>query len=184
LQQQCTESAPLLVVASGAPEGTTRRLSRLAELIRREIGRMLMEAEVKDARLMDPGVISVTHVEIAGDLAQAKVYVSVYGEDEKRKTVMEGLKSASGFIRKQLGTKLMTRLTPKLFFIDDRSFEIGQNVFNIMRKLEQDKEERAKRRAAQGLDADSYESLDAINERPGDAKDDFSMLDIPSADSR
>ncbi|MBR6424966.1 MAG: 30S ribosome-binding factor RbfA [Oscillospiraceae bacterium] len=114
--------------------------------INEEIQKVLSEdiRTLKDPRVQ--GLISVTEVEATGDLRYAKVYISVL-EKERSKEVLKGLKSASGFLRRSLGTKLQLRYTPELIFVEDNSIERGAHIFDILSKLdipEDDADESAK----------------------------------------
>ena len=78
---------------------TDRRVSRVASLIKREVSQMLMTG-IKDNRV-GAGMVSVTDVEVAGDLQHAKIYVSIYGTEEARAETMEGLDAASRYVRSE-----------------------------------------------------------------------------------
>lgn len=88
---------------------------------------------IKDPRV-NQGMISVTHVEVAGDLRTAKVWLSVYGlTDEKQ--FLKGLKSASGWIRRELSAAVALRQTPQLTFLLDHSIEQGAHVNQLLSGL-------------------------------------------------
>ena len=91
-----------------------------------EVRRVL--AQIISGGIKDPRVspmTSVLAVEVAPDLKTCKVWVSVYGDDQKKKDTMEGLNSASGFIRGELARKVNLRNTPQLQFILDDSIAYG-----------------------------------------------------------
>jgi ribosome-binding factor A len=113
---------------------TNRRVSRVAELIRREVSQMLLNG-IKDDRV-GTGMVSVTDVDVSGDLQHAKIYVSIYGTDEAKEETMAGLKSATGFVRSELGARVRLRRTPEVTFIEDRSIERGNKVLSLLNKLE------------------------------------------------
>ncbi|UKO99699.1 30S ribosome-binding factor RbfA [Nostoc sp. UHCC 0870] len=113
---------------------TNRRVSRVAELIRREVSQMLLNG-IKDDRV-GTGMVSVTDVDVSGDLQHAKIYVSIYGTDEAKEETMAGLKSATGFVRSELGARVRLRRTPEVMFIEDRSIERGNKVLSLLNKLE------------------------------------------------
>ncbi|MDB9376355.1 30S ribosome-binding factor RbfA, partial [Nodularia sphaerocarpa] len=102
---------------------TNRRISRVAELIKREVSQMLLHG-IKDDRV-GTGMVSVTYVDVSGDLQHAKVYVSIYGTEEAKSETMAGLKSATGFVRSELGSRVRLRRTPEVIFIEDDSIEEG-----------------------------------------------------------
>jgi ribosome-binding factor A len=116
---------------------TGRRISRVAELIKREISQMLLFG-VKDERV-GGGMVSVTDVDVSGDLQHAKIFVSIYGTDEARAATMEGLQSACGYIRGQLGKRVNLRRTPEISFAEDRSLERGMRVISLIEQLAQNR---------------------------------------------
>ena len=89
---------------------------------------------MKDPRVSDQGMITITRVETTGDLRYAKVWLSVYGlKDEKE--FKKGLKSASGWLRRELGSTLKLVYTPELVFELDKSIEYGAKISNILENL-------------------------------------------------
>jgi ribosome-binding factor A len=123
----------LLYPFGGTPMATNRRVERVAELIRREISQMLV-ADIKDERV-GMGMVSVTDVDVSGDLQHAKVFVSIYGSDEARQETMEGLRSATGFVRSELGKRVRLRRTPEVLFVEDRGIERGSRVLSLINQL-------------------------------------------------
>lgn len=116
---------------------TNRRVSRVAELIKREVGQLLLNG-IKDDRV-GSGMVSVTNVEVSGDLQHAKIYVSIYGTTEAKAQTMAGLKSATGFVRSELGARVRLRRTPEVIFIEDTGIERGSKVLSILNRLEQER---------------------------------------------
>ena len=112
---------------------TDRRVSRVAELIKREVSQMLLHG-IKDDRV-GAGMASVTDVEVSGDLQHAKIFVSIYGTDEARAETMAGLKSATGYVRSELGSRVRLRRTPEVLFVEDRSIERGTRVLSLLNQL-------------------------------------------------
>ncbi|MEM6424778.1 MAG: 30S ribosome-binding factor RbfA [Cyanobacteria bacterium P01_H01_bin.119] len=112
---------------------TNRRVARVAALIKREISQMLMSG-IKDDRV-GTGMVSVTDVEVSGDLQHAKVFVSIYGTDEARAETMAGLKAATSYVRSELGQRVRLRRTPEVIFREDRSFERGTRVLSLLNQL-------------------------------------------------
>lgn len=98
------------------------RTSRIAEEMKKEIS-SIIQNELKDPRL--PEFISITAVNVTRDLRYAKVYISVLGTDEEKKNALQGLKSAAGFIRREVGRRIQIRYTPELQFELDDSIEHG-----------------------------------------------------------
>ncbi|MCP6758748.1 MAG: 30S ribosome-binding factor RbfA [Fischerella sp. CENA71] len=113
---------------------TNRRVSRVAELIKREVSQMLLNG-IKDDRV-GTGMVSVTDVDVSGDLQHAKIYVSIYGTEEAKAETMAGLKSATGYVRSELGARVRLRRTPEVVFIEDRSIERGTKVLSLLNQLE------------------------------------------------
>ena len=118
---------------------TSRRVARVSELVRREVSQMLTRG-IKDDRV-GVGMASVTNVVVSGDLQHAKIYVSVYGTEEAKAATMEGLASATGYVRGELGRRLQLRRTPEVVFIEDRALEQGDQVLNLLSKLRRDRED-------------------------------------------
>ncbi len=116
---------------------TNRRVSRVAELIKREVSQMLING-IKDDRV-GTGMVSVTDVDVSGDLQHAKIYVSIYGTEEAKAETMAGLKSATGFVRSELGARVRLRRTPEVIFIEDRSIERGTKVLSLLNRLENER---------------------------------------------
>jgi ribosome-binding factor A len=116
---------------------TDRRIARVAELIRREVSQMLMVG-IKDDRV-GAGIVSVTDVDVSGDLQHAKIFVSVYGTEEARVATMSGLKAATGFVRGELGRRVRLRRTPEVIFVEDRSLERGTQVLSLLDQLSQER---------------------------------------------
>ena len=108
------------------------RIDRISEDIKRELIAVLRE--VKDPRVS--GLLTVVKVDVSNDLSYAKVYISAVEGIETAKESVKGLKAASGFIRKQLGTNLHLRKTPELKFIADDSIEKGMQLFNKIKDIE------------------------------------------------
>lgn len=114
---------------------TNRRVSRVAELIKREVSQMLLNG-IKDDRV-GTGMVSVTDVDVSGDLQHAKIFVSIYGTKEAKAETMAGLKSATGYVRSELGARVRLRRTPEVLFVEDSSIERGTKVLSLLNQLEQ-----------------------------------------------
>ncbi len=98
------------------------RISRISEEIRRELGDIILN-DIKDPRL--PQMVSILSVNATNDLRYAKVFVSVLGSEEDKKNALAALKSAAGFIRREIGHRIQIRYTPELLFEIDNSIEHG-----------------------------------------------------------
>jgi len=119
---------------------TSRRVERVASLIKREVSQMLV-SDIKDDRV-GSGMVSVTDVEVSGDLQHAKIFVSIYGSDAAKAETMAGLKAATGFVRSELGQRLQLRRTPEILFREDRSVERGTRVLSLINQLSQERQAR------------------------------------------
>ena len=113
------------------------KIQRINEDVRRELSALLRE--IKDPRV-NQGMISITAVDTSKDLGQSKIYLSVL-EIKSRKDFMKGLKSATGYLRFELGQALSLRHTPELQFILDESLERGARISSILNELEIAEEE-------------------------------------------
>lgn len=84
-------------------------------------------------------MVSVTDVDVSGDLQHAKVFVSIYGTEAARAETMEGLHSSAAFVRRELGARIRLRRTPEVIFCEDRSLERGDRTLALMQRLEQER---------------------------------------------
>ena len=109
--------------------------TRIDMEVQRELSKVISQ-EMKDPRI-DP-MTSVIAVDVTPDLKQAKVYVSVLGSDEKKQATLEGLKSATPFIRKHLASTINLRNTPELKFYMDESIEYGVNMSKLIDDVTKD----------------------------------------------
>ena len=114
-----------------------RRVERVAALIRREMSQLLVNS-IRDDRVQK-GLVTITKVEVSGDLQHCKIFVSIYGEDSHKNIVMSGLHAASGFLRGELGRNLQLRRAPEIAFQLDRGIEKGTSVLNILERLEKER---------------------------------------------
>jgi len=106
------------------------RIGRINEDIQRELSALIRT--LKDPRVSQVGMVSVIRVDTTGDLRYAKVFISVL-DKEQEKEVMKGLKSASGFLRRELARALQLRYTPELKFVADDSIQQGAHILEILR---------------------------------------------------
>lgn len=116
---------------------TNRRVSRVSSLIQQEVSQMLLH-DIKDDRV-GAGMVSVTDVDVSGDLQHAKIYVSIYGTEEAKSETMAGLQSATGFVRRELGRRVRLRRTPEVVFIEDRGLERGDRMLTLLNQLSQER---------------------------------------------
>lgn len=141
----------------------SRRVARVASLIKREVSQMLM-SDIKDDRV-GAGMVSVTDVEVSGDLQHAKIFVSIYGTETARAETMAGLQAATNYVRSELGQRIRLRRTPEVLFREDRSVERGTRVLSLINQLSHDR-----------ADKESSQTPEAFSET-----EDFAEADIPAA---
>lgn len=104
------------------------RSRRVGEQLKRELAGIIHD-DLKDPRL---GMVTVSAVRVSRDLGYAKVYITVLGEQSKKKESMEILNHAAGFLRRSLGQCLKLRAVPALQFVYDESFEKGMHLTNLI----------------------------------------------------
>ena len=110
----------------------SNRIGRINEEIQKELASLIRN--LKDPRVQDT-MISITHVEATPDLRYAKVYVS-FLEESKAADALKGLKSASGYLRRELGSALNLRYTPELQWALDDSITYGAKMLKLINSLE------------------------------------------------
>ena len=115
----------------------SNRKGRINEELQRELSALIRT--LKDPRVQQ-SMVSVTKVEATGDLRYAKVYISVLDKDKSKET-LKGLKSAGGFLRREIGSRLQLRYTPELIFEEDDSIAYGAKMFDLLRSLDIKKED-------------------------------------------
>ena len=107
----------------------SNRIARINEEIQRQLSADIRR--LKDPRVSGSGMVSVTRVDTTGDLRYAKIYVSVLDKSQE-KDVLKGLKSAGGFLRRELGSALGLRYTPEA----DDSIAYGAHILEVMHDVE------------------------------------------------
>lgn len=107
------------------------RTDRISEEVKRELSAVVRE--LKDPRI--PMMTTVVTVRVTKDLKFAKAYISVLGSEEEKNGAIAALKSASGFIRREIGHRLNLRNTPEFTFVADDSIEYGAHINEILREL-------------------------------------------------
>lgn len=106
------------------------RAARMREEFKREASDILLK--MKDPRI---GFVSVTDVEISRDLRHAKVFVSIYGDEEEKTNTLEALMHAQGFVRSEIGQRIRMRHTPEVTFRLDDSIERGDRINRLLRSV-------------------------------------------------
>jgi len=107
-----------------------RRADRLGDLIQREISDIL-QRRIKDPRI---GFCTILRVDVSRDLRHAKVFVSIMGTEDQQKDTLAGLKSATGFIRREIGSRIMLRHTPEIVFRIDRSIDHSLRIAKLIKE--------------------------------------------------
>jgi ribosome-binding factor A len=107
------------------------RIDRIESLLLAEISQALLR-DIQDPRI---GLVTLTHADVSKDLANAKIYVSVMGDEATRKRTMEALDSSAGYLKNLLGKRLHLRRIPRLQFVEDPSL---RQADRINRMLEED----------------------------------------------
>lgn len=107
------------------------RATRVGEQMKKELGDILGR-KLKDPRI---GFLTVTDVEVSGDLQIAKVYISVLGDEKKREETLKGLAKAKGYIRSEIGNRIRLRKTPELHFEFDESVDYGNRIESLIAEL-------------------------------------------------
>ena len=110
---------------------TSRRVLKVASAIR-EVVSMAILTDIRDPRVQD---VTVTFVEVSGDLREAKVHVSVMGEDKKQQLCMHGLQSSAGYLQQKVANRIDTRYTPRLKFVLDQGVKKSAEVSRILGEL-------------------------------------------------
>lgn len=109
---------------------SSRRVLKAAQAVREVVG-MAIIADLKDPRIKD---VTVTMVEVSPDMRQAKVHVSVMGDETKQNLCLKGLQSSAGYLQSKIGNRIDTRYTPKIQFVLDKGI---QNAMTVARILEE-----------------------------------------------
>lgn len=117
------------------------RMIRINEEITREAANIVRQ-ELKDPRLGAMTMVSVLKADTTNDLKYCKIYVSVLGDDRQKKEAMEGLKNATGFIRRLLAERINLRNTPEIKWILDDSVEYGFRITKLIDEVNRPVEER------------------------------------------
>ena len=105
------------------------RIGRINEEIQRELANLMRS--LKDPRLQS-GLLTITHVDTTPDLRYSRIFVSALDKSQE-KEMLKGLKSAAGYLRRELGSALKLRYTPELQFVADDSIQQGAHILEMLR---------------------------------------------------
>lgn len=106
------------------------RMQKISGLIQEALGDIIRK--IKDPRI---GFITITGVDVSPDLELAKVYVSVLADEKERELTLEGLESATSYVRRELGREIKLRKTPKVVFVNDPGIERASRLIKLIDDL-------------------------------------------------
>ncbi len=118
--------------------GEGKRSVKVADQIRKEISEMILLKTIKDPRI---GFLTITRVSVSEDCRMARVYFSVMGDGEARDRSIEGLNSAKGYVRKELGRRMGLRYTPEIIFQFDPSIEYAIHMEKVFHQIHGDQKD-------------------------------------------
>lgn len=109
----------------------SQRSHRVGEQMKQEM------MEIVGRKLKDPrvGFVTITAVEVTGDLSKATAYITTLGNEEEKEATLAGLTKATGFIRSEIGQRMKLRIVPELSFEFDKSVEYGNHIEELLTKL-------------------------------------------------
>jgi ribosome-binding factor A len=110
---------------------SNRRALKVAQAIREVVSTAIL-LELKDPRVRD---VTVTLVEVSGDIRNAKVYVTVMGDETRQNLCLRGLQSSTGFLQQKIGERIDTRYTPRLTFALDKGHKNAMEVTRILKEV-------------------------------------------------
>ncbi len=108
-----------------------KRTDRISEEIKKELSDVIRN--LKDPRI--PLMTSVVSVSVTNDLRYAKAYISIMGTPEEKKDAVKGLKSAAGYIRREIGSRVDLRCVPEFTFVEDNSIEYGAHINELLNNI-------------------------------------------------
>ena len=114
------------------------RTNRISEEMKKEVSNIIQN-ELKDPRL--PKMVSVVTANVTRDLRYAKMYISVFGNEEEKKNALNALKSAAGYIRREIGHRMQLRYTPEMQFELDNSIEHGAYITRLINDTMKEKKD-------------------------------------------
>jgi len=113
------------------------RATRIGEQMKKELSDIIGR-KLKDPRI---GFVTVTDVRVTGDLQQAKVYITVLGDEEQRENTLKGLSKAKGFIRSEIGQRIRLRKTPEIIFEIDETIDYGNRIESLIKQITEEHNE-------------------------------------------
>ena len=110
------------------------RSNRVGEQMKKELGEIIGR-KIKDPRI---GFVTVTDVQVTGDLQQATVYISVLGDEKQKENTLLALAKAKGFIRSEIGQRIRLRKTPEIMFEFDESISYGNRIQTLLHQIHEE----------------------------------------------
>ncbi len=114
-----------------------QRTNRVGEQMKKELSDIIGR-KMKDPRV---GFVTVTGVDVSGDLSLAKVYITTLGNEEERKNTLIGLEKAAGFLRSEIGKRIQLRITPELSFEFDDSIAYGSHIEELLGQIKRENDD-------------------------------------------
>ena len=118
----------------------SRRVAKVAALIRKEMSQLLLNG-IKD-EIANSAIITITDVEVSGDLQHCKIFVSILGNDIQTEKVFSRLEASQAFLKGELGRRLQMRRSPEVLFKLDRGMEKATSVLNLLGKLDEERKKK------------------------------------------
>jgi len=147
---------------------SSRRVLKAAQAVREVVG-MAIIADLKDPRIKD---VTVTMVEVSPDMRQAKVHVSVMGDQTKQNLCLKGLQSSAGYLQSKIGNRIDTRYTPKIQFVLDKGIQNAMTVARILEEvLPNEANENSDQADGQNLDDDKEFSDSLLGDAESSSQD-------------
>ena len=115
----------------------SRRVEKVAALIRKEMSHLLLNG-LRDHRIRST-MITITGVEVSGDLQHCKIFVSIFGNSNQKNEVFSELEASQIFLKGELGRRLQMRRAPEVVFKLDRGMEKGTSVLDLLGQLEDER---------------------------------------------
>ncbi len=110
------------------------RVEKVQEFIKQEVSKIILN-ELKDPRI---GFVTVTQVDVTGDLRSAKIFVSLMGNDDQKAATWTALQNSLGFIRSEVGKRIRLRMTPELTFQLDQSLDYSTKIQELLIKIKEE----------------------------------------------
>jgi ribosome-binding factor A len=113
---------------------THSRPDRVAQEIQAAVAQLLTRGQLRDPRI---GFITITGVKVSPDLRVARVYYSMIGTPEERRTTQLGLEAAKGFVRREVSAEVQLRVSPEIYFVFDESLTEGDKIERLLREVKE-----------------------------------------------